>query len=154
MTRPVVYALGTILLVSGLCLAQVRPSDGYYPKGGPDENVEDVSLIRLIANPQAYDNKRVRITGFLDLQFEGNAVYLHREDFDHGLTKDALWIDVPTNINQSQIKAINDHYVICTGKFVASMHGHMGMFSGEMTDITRLQPWGASLRPPTTTRAK
>jgi hypothetical protein len=83
----------------------------------------------------------VRITGFLHLEFEGNAIYLHHEDFLYALTKNALWINVPKGITQGQIKAVNDQYVICTGKFVASMHGHMGLNSGEITDVTRLQVW-------------
>ena len=114
---------------------------GYYPKGGPDSGVEDVSLIQLIANPQAYDNKRVRITGFLHLEFEGNAIYLHSEDFRYSLTKNALWINVPKDMTQEQTKAVNDQYAICTGRFVAGMHGHMGMNSGELSDVTRLEVW-------------
>ena len=114
---------------------------GYYPKGGPDNGVEDVSVIQLIANPSAYDNKRVRITGYLHLEFEGNAIYLHREDFDYAITKNALWINVPDDMTKEQKKIINNQYVICNGKFRASMHGHMGMNSGEIDEITRLEVW-------------
>lgn len=114
---------------------------GYYPKGGPDMGVEDVSLIQLIANPQAFDNKRVRITGYLRLEFEGNVVYLHREDYEYGLTKNGLWVDVPSDMTQQQRRAVNNQYVICTGTFRASMHGHMGLNSGEITEITRLESW-------------
>jgi len=148
MKHPVVSALVCLLFASGFVFAQVAPIGGYYPKGGPDENVVDVSLIQLIANPQLYEDKRVRITGFVDLQYEGDAIYLHQEDFNHGLTKNGLWINLPSNITQQQIRAINDHYVICTGRFVAKNHGHMGLFSGGMTDVTRLELWGPNLGPP------
>ena len=154
MKRQAVYSLGCLLFACGLALAQVGPSRGYYPKGGPDENVADVSLIQLIANPQLYDEKRVRITGFLDLQFEGDAIYFHREDFDNGLTKNALSIEVPRDITKAQIKAINDHYVICTGMFAARNHGHLGLFSGDITGITRIELWGPSLRPPPSPKSK
>ena len=120
---------------------------GYYPKGGADIDAEDVSLIQLIANPQAYDNKRVRITGFLHLEFEGNVIYFHNEDFRYGLTKNGLWIDVPKDMTKEQMKVVNDQYVICTARFVARMHGHMGLNSGAVTDVSRLQLWPPYPRP-------
>lgn len=48
------------------------------------------------------------------MEFEGNVIYLHDEDFRHGLTKNGLWVDLPKDLTQDQIKAFNDHYVICT----------------------------------------
>ncbi|MGA9072289.1 MAG: hypothetical protein WB424_18660, partial [Terracidiphilus sp.] len=91
--------------------------------------------------PQAYDNKRVRIIGYLHLEFEGDAIYLHREDFDYAIDKNALWVNIPKDMTKEQMKAVNNFYVICTGTFRAGMHGHMGMNSGEMDNITRLEPW-------------
>ena len=98
-------------------------------------------MVELIANPQKYDNQLVRLTGFLHLEFEGNVIYLHSEDFRHSLTKNGLWIDVPKDMTETQVKTVNDHYVICTGRFKAAMHGHMGLNSGEMTNISRLEIW-------------
>jgi hypothetical protein len=45
------------LLVGGSIFPVCSQMVGYYPKGGPDIAAEEVSLIQLIANPQAYDNK-------------------------------------------------------------------------------------------------
>ncbi len=138
MRRSMMLALG--LLTASYGHAQMS---GYYPKGGPDVAAEDVSLIQLIANPQAYEGKTVRIIGFIHLEFEGNVIYLHEEDFRYGLTKNGLWIDTPRDMTPEQIKAVNDHYVICTARFEAKMHGHMGMNSGEVANITRLEVWPA-----------
>ena len=38
------------------------------------------SLIELIARPELYDGKRVRVIGFVNLQFEGNGLYVSRGD--------------------------------------------------------------------------
>lgn len=46
----------------------------------------DVSLIALIGNPAAFDAKLVRTEGFCWLQYDGNGVYVSREDFERGLT--------------------------------------------------------------------
>lgn len=119
---------------------------GYNPKPGPDATVEDVSVLQLIANSQAYDGKRVRFIGFVRLEFEGNAIYLHREDYEHQISRNALWVDLPHDMTNQEQQAVNMHYAICAGVFQASKRGHLGMFSGEITDITRLQNWGRDVK--------
>jgi hypothetical protein len=96
---------------------------------------------QLIATPEKYDNKIVRITGFLHLEFEGNVIYLNSEDFRYQLTKNGLWIDIPKDMTKEQMKAVNDQYVICTARFKAGMHGHLEMNSGEVTNVSRLEVW-------------
>lgn len=137
MRRTFLLSLIPLLLLAN-SVAQMR---GYNPAQSADQAAAQVSIVQLIANPQAYDGKKVRLIGFLRLEFEGNALYLHREDFEHGILENALWIDAPHDMRKEQRDAINTQYVICEGKFKASGHGHMGMFSGELTDITRLESW-------------
>jgi hypothetical protein len=117
---------------------------GYNSKPGQPSSVDggNTSIVELIANPLKYDNKRVRIIGFVRLEFEGNAIYLHREDFLHGISENSVWVNVPKAITKEQMTEVNEKYVICEGVFHASSHGHMGMFSGELSDINRLEPWG------------
>jgi len=82
---------------------------------------------------------RVSVKGFLRLEFEGNALYLHREDFEQNLTDNAVWIE-PAKLQTGTIHAISDRYVIVVGKFEANKHGHMGLFGGTISSITRLDP--------------
>ncbi len=103
--------------------------------------VQDVSIIELLANPTKYDGKEVQLIGFLRLEFEGDAIYLHQEDFEHAIFKNAIWIDPPRDLSEKQIAEVNDKYVICQGIFRSRDHGHMGMFSGSLTHITRLESW-------------
>ena len=139
------YRLTSSLPIVAVCVllcsssnAQIR---GYFPKPGPDDTVQDVSLIQLIAQPEKFEGKRVRFIGFLRLEFEGNAIYLHREDFDHGISKNGLWINVPSDMTKNQHLEVNMRYVICVGVFRAGGRGHMGMNSGEISDVRRLQFW-------------
>ena len=76
----------------------------------------DVSLINLIATPKDFDGKRVRVIGFARLEFEGNAIYLHREDYLQGITKNGLWLDVENASKKSATEA-NNRYVIVEGVF-------------------------------------
>jgi hypothetical protein len=119
---------------------------GYNPKPGYDATVQDVSVLQLIANSQAYDGKRVRFIGFLRLEFEGNAIYLHREDYQHQISRNAVWINVPQDMTKQEQQAVNMHYVICSGVLEASKRGHLGMFSGEITNVTRLQSWDRDVK--------
>ena len=116
---------------------------GYFPKKFDDspDTLQDVSLIQLIAQPEKFEGKRVRFIGFLRIEFEGNAIYLHREDFDHGIGKNALWVAIPDDMTKQQQDEVNMHYVICVGVFTARWQGHMGMFSGEIRNVRRLQFW-------------
>jgi hypothetical protein len=125
-----------LVVLSGEVAGQMP---GYNSKPGYDATVQDVSILQLIANPQPYDGKRVRFIGFLRLEFEGDAIYLHREDYQHQISRNALWINLPPDVTKQEQQAVSMHYVICSGVFEASKHGHMEMFSGEITEITRLQ---------------
>ncbi|MEG9436680.1 hypothetical protein JAO29_10965 [Edaphobacter sp. HDX4] len=106
-----------------------------------NERAQDVSIIELIANPLKYDGKQVQLIGFLRLEFEGNAIYLHQEDFEHAISRNAIWIDRPADLSEKQALDVNNRYIICQGTFKAGEHGHMGMFSGSLTHINRLEPW-------------
>lgn len=99
-----------------------------------------VSLIQLIANPKDYDGKVVRVIGFVRLEFEGNSIYLHQDDYKHGITKNGLWIDVTDDIHKKQ-KDYDQKYVLLEGTFNAKETGHMGLWSGGIQKITRCQVW-------------
>ena len=99
----------------------------------------DISLIGLIAAPKDFDGKQVRLIGFLRLEFEGNAIYLHKEDYLRGITKNGLWLELGANSRKPA--NLSDQYVIVEGVFSARDHGHMDLWSGSIHDITRLDPW-------------
>lgn len=100
----------------------------------------DVSIIRLIAAPQDYAQKVVRVVGYLNIGFEGDAIYLHEEDFERALTTNALWVEAKPEMIK-QLKKLTGQYFIIEGVFDPSDTGHMGLFSGAIGDITRADPW-------------
>jgi hypothetical protein len=101
----------------------------------------DVSLVKLIANPEKYNGKTIQIIGYLNLEFEGNAVYLHKEDYEHGLTRNGFWVDFSGPIKENKKLAFSKKYVIIVGKFDMKRHGHMSLFGGTIKDISRLDAW-------------
>lgn len=109
----------------------------------PDaDRLIDVSLIRLIAAPEAFDGKRVRVHGFVRVEHEGTAVYLHREDFERSLTKNGLWLQANDVVAPgSREAAVQNRYALIEGRFSAKETGHRGLWSGSIRDISRMEPW-------------
>src|SRR5262249_56553340 len=101
---------------------------------------QDVSLVQLIANGPQWRGKVVRVIGFCRLEFEGNALYLHQEDFERGISKNAVWLRVGWPVPE-KYRPLSDEYVLVEAVFDAEDHGHLGRVSGPLTDIRRLERW-------------
>jgi hypothetical protein len=95
----------------------------------------NVSIIRLIASPEKYDGKRVTVRGFLKLEFEGDALYLHREDYERSLVTNSVGII----LSKSQIKAFRKYdrqYVVLSGVFSRCDETQfVCVFSGDIDEI-------------------
>lgn len=100
----------------------------------------EVSMIQLIATPDKFHGKFVRVIGYLHLEFEGNGLYLHSEDHLASVSKNGLWFD-GTLETRKKPKDFTDQYVLVEGTFDAKSHGHMGMWSGTISNVTRVMPW-------------
>ncbi len=101
-----------------------------------------VSLVELIARPELFNGRRVRVIGFVNVEFEGNGIYLSREDWRHAISRNGLWIDPPDSV-----RTPIQRYMIVEGTFDAAHRGHMGMWSGAIRQVTRFEPWGAAEPP-------
>lgn len=139
MHRLVLPTLG-IGLVAALVLRAVAS-----PDGSAADQPADVSLIRLIADPDRFDGRRVRVHGFVRIEHEGTAVYLHRDDCEHMLTRNGLWLAAnDTTPAGSPEAAVNGRYALIEGRFSAKAKGHNGLWSGSIGEISRMQPWEIS----------
>ena len=105
-----------------------------------------VSLIHLIARPRDYDGRRVCLTGFLSLEFEGTCLYLHREDWEHGILDNGVWVEFRHgDVTHGREQDLNLRYVRVEATFRLSRTGHMGAFrNGGLCDLTRCTPWPPS----------
>ena len=107
---------------------------------------QNVTMTQLIANPKTYDGKNIRVIGFLRLEFEGNVLYGHREDYENALLGNGIWVDANNEIIKSK-KDINLKYVLFEGIFSSTDKGHMDMWSGSLTNITRYMLWSDPKKP-------
>jgi hypothetical protein len=143
------FSFRMLLLPAGLLLVLPVAAFGQAdPPAAPCEapRVEPwpptVSIIQLIANPERYDGQRVQVVGFVRLEFEGTAIYLHHTDYQYGVTTSGLWLqfDAAWRDRLCATSDASNRYAYVQGVFHADNHGHIGLFSGSLSDLTRLDP--------------
>ena len=106
-----------------------------------------VSMVKLLSRPDDFDGQFVQVCGFYRHVFEGTALYLHRDDCEFGLTKNALWVNAASPLESES--RFDMKYVLVDANFAAKTHGHFGLFSGTLYDVQRmveLPPHGLSDR--------
>jgi hypothetical protein len=96
--------------------------------------VLDVSIIRLIATPEKFDGKYVRVVGFVSLEFEGTAIYLHKDDYQYKLIKNCLWLNLDSDTARA-FEKFDQKYVMVEGTFNAKNRGHLDLSSGALENI-------------------
>jgi hypothetical protein len=110
------------------------------PAAAQTTDVTDVSLIALVANPSAYAGRWVSTIGFLNLEFEGNALYVGKADFDAAISGNSLWVDTQLYRDPAAVKRLARRYVLIEGK-VATSKGHLGLHAATITEVRRIEPW-------------
>ena len=125
-------------VMMAICLVSSRSAAA---EQNPNLTATPVSMIQLIATPERFDNKQVSVIGFLNLEFEGDALWPSKGDYDANVIRNAIRFDVPSTLSADKRKQVNGRYVIVVAKFKANEHGHMELFAGTLTDIVRVDAW-------------
>jgi hypothetical protein len=92
--------------------------------------------VALISNPERHTGKKVLVTGFCSLEFEGTAVYLHEEDYRRTLTPNSIWLELAPP-HSGKPNPVHENYCLVEGTFSseAARNGR----GGRLHDITRLE---------------
>lgn len=138
---------------AGLLFGIIVLGMGAYGRTAADSQKKSepvlVSMIQLIATPEKFDGRLVRLLGFAHFEWEGDALYLHREDFEANLTTNAvrLVIDGPLE----KYKKLSDMHVLVDGRFSVRGPSPFGRYAGTISDIVLLErlPTRAELTPKT-----
>lgn len=112
--------------------------------GKVSQDAIEVSLINLIATPEQYDGKLVRVIGVGNVKFESNGLYLSRDDYKKAITKNAVWLALDEELLETtyeKLKKSNGKYVLVEGIFNSKKKGHFGRYSGTIDTITRYEFW-------------
>lgn len=134
-----VILLSIIMLLIGSAQshAQTTKTKIEHPPNGRNSPYAK-SLTELLSNPQYYNDEPVQITGFLNLGFEGDALYINKDDCKEHRFDKAVWVHLNhKTFNSASI--YNKHYVIIEAVFDGNDHGHMGVFAGALKRITSVK---------------
>ena len=91
------------------------------------------SLLELFAHPNRYQGKRVRVWGYVRLEFETTAIYLSKDAHDARVTQEALWIRLLTSYAASEKSRSGPAYV--EGIFDGRERGHFSLYVGGLVDV-------------------
>jgi hypothetical protein len=95
-----------------------------------------IALMHLIQNPDMYHMQKVRVIGYASVEFESKALHVSRDDYDHAITKNAVWLDIELS---DKIKKYGKEVVLVEGVFDKNNLGHLRMYSGSLKDIDRIE---------------
>lgn len=79
------------------------------------------------------------IEGVGNIEFEGNTLYLNKESWENFVQSDSVWLDIDFPnpvVTLARARQLNGDYVRIAGTFDMDIRGHLGMWSGGITDIT------------------
>lgn len=106
------------------------------PKPAGNAETKEYSMVALIADPQKYNNRRIRTRGYVSLEFENTALYLSENDAKNYLSKNAIWLSSEV-MDRHELQG---RYAVVEGVFDSTKRGHLGQFSGTIRDIVRFEP--------------
>jgi len=95
-----------------------------------------ISIVTLLAEPASNSPQRVQVAGFLTLEFEGQALYLHEEDYQQQITRNAIRIAL-TPEQETQYKELSGSYVLVEGSF-KKIPNSEDIFTGSLFQIRRI----------------
>lgn len=138
------WLIGTTLL---LALATLIASSGlrhpHAPAQGHQQHLEHpLSIIRLIANPDAFDHQEVTVIGYFLISrvAEGDGLMTSPTDAKHNLALNAVHIDLSPG-QRVAYRCMNGSYAVVTGVFHAPPPVSFSLWAGSIDQITEVWGW-------------
>ena len=139
-----------IILAPFIVFCLVGCKSGALPRTSQFEDkakLLNVGMVMLLANPEHYDGHVIRTIGFLAVENEGDALYLHKEDYRCGLTQNSFALRLDES-QRKQWKDANLKYVIIEARLNAYGLERDDRWGGAIDHITRLEAWPIDREPP------
>jgi len=107
--------------------------------GFQKSDVRNVSMIRLIANPEKYSGMRIATEGYLSTYAKSYmALYCSEIDQHNGLELNSLDLRL-TEKQFETYRGLDKRYVLVEGQFDTSDLERGIMFSGTLKDVTKVE---------------
>lgn len=86
-----------------------------------DLSKKAISVANLLANPKKYHNQSIWVKGYLNIEFEGDAIYWHQKAYKTHQYRKSFYVQFSDSLYQVKpIAAYSQHYVILKGIFNAN----------------------------------
>lgn len=132
-----------VCLLLGMNFFEQKLIESGYQDGinGANQYAERVTMTQLLAVPERYHGKLVRVIGVGNLEFEGNYIALSKEHYKYDVDS-WIWLELGEKaIPYKQAQQYNGKYVIVEGIFDMNDRGHFDLFHGTIKEISRYQLW-------------
>src|SRR5260221_489167 len=113
----------------------------YAAEPAPAARAPNVSLIALVADPGRFDGKPGRVGGFLQVETDQYALYVHQDDEKQGIRKNGVWVDLPKSV-RAKPGDYDERYALIEGIFSAKYLGPKDGWSGSIESVSRVELWG------------
>jgi hypothetical protein len=136
-----------LVVVGMFACAHVEPlSNAYAPMAdavgercvarGMDASCElfEVALTELIAVPEKFHGRKVRVIGYATLTFEGNTLCPSGRSLSG---KECVWLD----IEGLEDPGFRKGHALIEGHFDGEARGHLGCCGGGIRGISRFERW-------------
>ena len=140
---PARKAIHSIMLEFAHQMGVDRPADltkATMVTEGDHEAAQSVKFFDLLAQPNKYDGKRVSVVGFYHGEFEGSSFSVDQVASQKRDYKQSIWRGgMSTFADASNFRNENDSWQRIEGIFLRGPGGHMGLWPGEITRMTRIE---------------
>lgn len=99
-----------------------------------------LSLIRIIANPDKFDSRLITVQGFLSMSREGDLLYIDESASENMISQDAIWVRRTEQMGKDHAK-LNKTYVTVTGTFRADFKEQLGNPIGGIPNVQSVTLW-------------
>jgi len=96
------------------------------------------SIFALVAEPAKYHGSPVLLLGYAHIAFEVSELCPHREDVEHRLSSNCVWLDVP---DRPEFVAWSDHHMAVRGVFHSDPQRSRVWYAGSVDDVSLFEPW-------------
>lgn len=136
-----------LCLQAGACRAEVTHAP--VPTGCEDIDVQagqgcDVSFVQLLANPQAYDQRRVYVIGYLVSDFGDLFLYPDKNSYEGGKDVESLALVRPFRLSKAVLKGVGRgmYPVAVLGRFEAraALPGAVVPRLGAISGVVKIVP--------------
>lgn len=105
---------------------------------GDDQPCVAVTLPELLATPEKYHGKRVRVSGYHHAEFEHSSLSAGPDSIRK--YNESVWLGGMSHYAKpADVVSHNDAFITVEGAFTGGSGGHLGLWAGEIDRLTKIE---------------